>query len=118
MELGHVADGSAAWAVVSSSTVRQMTANLSTHLETGTLRPIPDVAQAVLGHRVTARTALRWAVAGCNGVRLPTRRGVRRARCTTEATFRAWLAARDCADQPPQKAPGTASTLGRFGLAS
>lgn len=87
-------------------------------LNEGQLRPISDIAQAVLGHRVTSRTALRWAVAGCNGVRLPTRRGVQRARCTTEAAFRAWLEARDGADQPPQTAPGTAATLGRFGLAS
>ncbi len=60
-----------------------------------------SIAEQVLGHRVVARTALRWALAGRNGVRLPTVRGCRRVRCTTVAAFRSWLEASSAEQQLP-----------------
>jgi hypothetical protein len=56
-----------------------------------------------------------------SGVRLPTRRGKRRCRVTTEACFRAWLKAVEAAEDAGQTAPAsadTAATLAKFGLAS
>lgn len=60
---------------------------------TDRLMTVSEAAEAVLGRSVTARSALRWAIHGRSGVRLPTVRGIRGQRCCTVATFRAWLVA-------------------------
>jgi hypothetical protein len=88
------------------------------HLLTGRVESVPDVAERVLGHRVCPRTALRWSVHGRDGVRLPTVRGPRRARFTTEAAFRWWLSA---TSGDPTAAPlpdCAADTLRRLGLSA
>lgn len=79
----------------------QLTSCLAALLTNGPLEPVSVVAEQVLGHRVVARTALRWALAGRNGVRLPTVRGCRRIRCTTVAAFRSWLEASSAEQQLP-----------------
>ncbi|MCA3010552.1 MAG: hypothetical protein INH34_19415 [Phycisphaerales bacterium] len=85
----------------------------------GQLLPVCDVAEIVLGRRITGRTVLRWALNGRKGQRLPTRRGVRRQRCTTEACLRAWLLATDDAPAPQVALPDhAADVLRRLGLAS
>ncbi len=59
----------------------------------GRLLTVAATAELVLGHRVTSRTALRWAIVGRGGLVLPTIRGINKVRSTTEAAFRGWLAA-------------------------
>lgn len=73
--------------------------DLSALLSEGELCPVPRIAERVLGRPVDPRTALRWAIAGRRGVRLPTVRGARCRRCTTERALRAWLLA--TSDLPP-----------------
>jgi hypothetical protein len=94
-----------------------------TLLATGQLLPVAAIAELVLGAPVHPNTALRWATAGRDGVRLPTRRGRRRARVTTEAAFRWWLTASDGTQTatPVPTAPlpaHEADVLRRLGLAS
>ncbi len=92
---------------------------MSDLLAVGRLVPIPEAAAAVLGRPVSTRTALRWATAGRKGQRLPTRRGVRRQRCTTEAAMRAWLLATDDSPAPQVALPDhAADVLRKLGLAS
>lgn len=64
---------------------------LAALLAVGPLLSVPDVAEQVLGRAVDPRTALRWAMNGRGGVKLPTLRGAQRMRCTTVAAFRAWI---------------------------
>lgn len=96
-------------------------AHLIALLEVGQLKSVSKVAETVYGEPISPKTALRWSVAGLSGVRLPTRRGKRRSRVTTEACFRAWLKAVEAAETAGQTAPtssDTAATLAKFGLAS
>ena len=96
-------------------------AHLIALLEVGQLKSVTKVAEAVYGEPIVPKTALRWAVNGLSGVRLPTRRGKRRSRLTTEACFRAWIKAVEAAEYGASTAPAssdTAQTLAKFGLAS
>ncbi|MFN7341437.1 MAG: hypothetical protein ACK5VI_10205 [Opitutia bacterium] len=95
--------------------------HLVAQLEVGRLQSVTKIAEYVYGEPIVPKTALRWAVAGLSGVRLPTRRGKRRSRVTTEACFRAWLKAVEAAENGASPAPvaaDSAAILAKFGLAS
>lgn len=81
------------------------------------LVPVAEAAEQVLGHRVTNRTALRWAIAGRAGVKLPTVRGIRGTRCTTVEQFREWLAA-SSGNPSPASAPDLRDPAADAGLAA
>ena len=91
-------------------------------LSVGQLLPVSVIAERVLGEGVTPRTALRWCIHGRAGHRLPTRRGRRRVLCTTEESFRAWLAVTSggpVAKSTPSTLPAhEGDVLRRLGLAS
>lgn len=86
-------------------------ADLTHLLADGELRPVPLVAERVLGRPVDPRTALRWAIHGRRGVRLPTVRGARCRRCTTEGALRAWLLV--TSDMPAAAAPAAPAAPAR-----
>jgi hypothetical protein len=63
-------------------------------LSTGKLEPIANIAERVTGERPSRQTEWRWIHKGCcGGIKLPCRHILNKWR-TTEAAFRAWLAAR------------------------
>lgn len=93
--------------------------DLQRELDLGQLVPVATVAESVLGHVVSRQTALRWAMVGRSGVRLPCRRGRNRQLVTTEQAFRRWLDA--TSDLPascpaPQRDKGADAILQGFGL--
>jgi hypothetical protein len=87
-------------------------------LDVGPLVPVARAAELVLGESVSARTILRWAIAGRRGVPLPTRRGRRRKHITTVDAFKAWIAATSDSPRTAPVSNATAATLARLGLSA
>jgi hypothetical protein len=66
-----------------------MTAGMTTTAAAARLRPVPVVAEEVIGERPTAHTVGRWVRQGLVAVR-----GLSRVWLCTEGEFRSWLARR------------------------
>jgi hypothetical protein len=84
--------GMAAFGLTSPSSVPPsgaMTAGMTTTAAAARLRPVPVVAEEVIGERPTAHTVGRWVRQGLVAVR-----GLSRVWLCTEGEFRSWLARR------------------------
>lgn len=79
---------------------KQSSGGVPAHHQQFVLMTVAEAAAIVLGRPVNPRTALRWAVAGRNGIRLPTVRGLRGVRCCTPESLHRWLAASSGDEQP------------------
>ncbi len=64
---------------------------LRLRLEAGQLEPVGAVIERVLGEAISGVTLARWCEVGRAGIRIPTVRGARLKRLTTESAFRHWL---------------------------